>query len=275
MQRIAISTAVLIAGQQAMAGDPNAFCASAPTRVRPDSRPRVTVTPPASPIAPPGYQGWGSASFQVRVTGLTPGDQVLSFTSEEDGVGPDGTGRRNPFAVPSMLASSASGQLNVFVEDDGTSRRIAGANATTMLTNLDYGIRIGQAPQDVAGPEFESALHPILFQFDLQVGSVPGPRDIYISVPYESILGGGMSYYTSPSGELGFVSIVPEDQVTFVMHVVECPSDFNADDGVDFFDYLDFVDAFSMGDDVADFNNDSSVDFGDYLDFVMQFSTGC
>ncbi len=54
-----------------------------------------------------------------------------------------------------------------------------------------------------------------------------------------------------------------------------CPADFNRDYTVDFFDYLDFVDAFSSADAAADFNQDSVVDFFDYLDFVDYFSFGC
>jgi hypothetical protein len=54
-----------------------------------------------------------------------------------------------------------------------------------------------------------------------------------------------------------------------------CTSDFNCDGGVDFFDYLDFVDAFSSSAASADFNNDGAIDFFDYLDFVDAFSVGC
>jgi hypothetical protein len=54
-----------------------------------------------------------------------------------------------------------------------------------------------------------------------------------------------------------------------------CPADFNADTVVDFFDYLDFVAAFSSNAAGADFNGDTTIDFFDYLDFVAAFSTGC
>jgi hypothetical protein len=54
-----------------------------------------------------------------------------------------------------------------------------------------------------------------------------------------------------------------------------CEADFNADTTVDFFDYLDFVAAFSSGDPAADFNGDATIDFFDYLDFVAAFSAGC
>ena len=54
-----------------------------------------------------------------------------------------------------------------------------------------------------------------------------------------------------------------------------CQGDFNNDQTVDFFDYLDFVDAFSTGSANADFNNDQAIDFFDYLDFLAAFSSGC
>ncbi len=54
-----------------------------------------------------------------------------------------------------------------------------------------------------------------------------------------------------------------------------CLPDFNDDGVLDFFDYLDFVDAFSANNPSADFNGDSSIDFFDYLDFVDAYSSGC
>ncbi len=54
-----------------------------------------------------------------------------------------------------------------------------------------------------------------------------------------------------------------------------CPADFNNDGTFDFFDYLDFVQAFSSNEPAADFNHDAIIDFFDYLDFVAAFSDGC
>lgn len=54
-----------------------------------------------------------------------------------------------------------------------------------------------------------------------------------------------------------------------------CSADFNNDASIDFFDYLDFVDAFSALDPSADFNGDSGIDFFDNLDFVDAYSLGC
>ena len=54
-----------------------------------------------------------------------------------------------------------------------------------------------------------------------------------------------------------------------------CSGDFNKDGFLDFFDYLDFVDAYSANAPNADFNSDGSIDFFDYLDFVDAYSVGC
>lgn len=54
-----------------------------------------------------------------------------------------------------------------------------------------------------------------------------------------------------------------------------CKADLNGDFAVDFFDYLEFLDAFTEGSQVADFNDDADIDFFDYLDFVSSLSLGC
>ncbi|MDX2147771.1 MAG: GC-type dockerin domain-anchored protein [Planctomycetota bacterium] len=56
---------------------------------------------------------------------------------------------------------------------------------------------------------------------------------------------------------------------------VNCAADFNSDGQADFFDYLDFVSAFSNEDPAADINEDGQVDFFDYLDFATAFDAGC
>ncbi len=60
-----------------------------------------------------------------------------------------------------------------------------------------------------------------------------------------------------------------------VTRAATCAADFNIDGTVDFFDYLDFVDAFASALPSADFNQDTVIDFFDYLDFVDAFSIGC
>ncbi|MDX2149076.1 MAG: hypothetical protein SFZ23_16315 [Planctomycetota bacterium] len=55
----------------------------------------------------------------------------------------------------------------------------------------------------------------------------------------------------------------------------DCAADFNNDGTADFFDYLDFANAYGNQDASADFNDDGTVDFFDYLDFVAAFDAGC
>jgi hypothetical protein len=54
-----------------------------------------------------------------------------------------------------------------------------------------------------------------------------------------------------------------------------CKADYNQDDIVDLFDYLDFVADFAANASGADYNADTVVDFFDYLDFVADFAAGC
>jgi hypothetical protein len=60
---------------------------------------------------------------------------------------------------------------------------------------------------------------------------------------------------------------------------VPCPTDFNGDGFLDFFDYDDFVTCFESGScppwRSADFNGDGFVDFFDYDAFVEAFEAGC
>lgn len=84
--------------------------------------------------------------------------------------------------------------------------------------------------------------------------------------------------------ELHFTTAVPGyfyAFTTFVMQVDNisvsrvCGADFNGDATVDFFDYLDFVQAFANGTALADFNDDGAIDLFDYLDFVQAMASGC
>ena len=54
-----------------------------------------------------------------------------------------------------------------------------------------------------------------------------------------------------------------------------CRADFDGNNTVDQFDYLDFVQAFAENAPTADFNHDQVIDFFDYLDFLSAFARGC
>ncbi len=82
-----------------------------------------------------------------------------------------------------------------------------------------------------------------------------------------SVVADDYGSYASTTGDVGTPG--------FYRTCASCPADFNCDATVDFFDYLDFVDAFGSQSVTADFNQDGIIDFFDYLDFVDTFATGC
>ena len=84
-----------------------------------------------------------------------------------------------------------------------------------------------------------------------------------------------VTYPTLPRGLRWVTSIVHADTMDHLWISITCAADFNGDDSADFFDYLDFVQAFSTNQPEADFNSDGTIDFFDYLDFVDAFSRGC
>jgi hypothetical protein len=96
---------------------------------------------------------------------------------------------------------------------------------------------------------------------------------------------GSLDTVTSPNCEAKGVSSFTQEfdwyvQGPIVMQLTfeaggGCPADFNGDNQVDFFDYLDFAAAFDAEDPSADFNGDNQIDFFDYLDFAAAFDLGC
>ncbi|MDX2148034.1 MAG: hypothetical protein SFZ23_10975 [Planctomycetota bacterium] len=75
------------------------------------------------------------------------------------------------------------------------------------------------------------------------------------------------------------VDLAPCDGGTSVEGIIGvrfgCAADFNNDGQVDFFDYLDFSQAFGDDSPLADTNLDGQVDFFDYLDFSQAFDADC
>ena len=84
-------------------------------------------------------------------------------------------------------------------------------------------------------------------------------------------------YFDDPTGSNPTYPNSRDEAYRVLLYITgeACRADFNMDGSVDFFDYLDFVDAFSTNAANSDFNHDGSIDFFDYLDFVDAFSIGC
>ncbi|MDX2146402.1 MAG: serine hydrolase [Planctomycetota bacterium] len=54
-----------------------------------------------------------------------------------------------------------------------------------------------------------------------------------------------------------------------------CAADFNGDAQADFFDFLDFTEAYAARGPLADVDRDGAVDFFDYLAYAIAFDAGC
>ena len=121
----------------------------------------------------------------------------------------------------------------------------------------DGGVVLTWATEDFATNESANAIRwgtLYNFRFDCDVPPESGQVQLGIFKP----------------GTPAFVSVAAMTPI-----LPHCPGDFNHDGGVDFFDYLDFVQAFSEQLPSADFNLDGVIDFFDYLDFVEAFQAGC
>ncbi|MDX2146719.1 MAG: hypothetical protein SFZ23_04285 [Planctomycetota bacterium] len=104
---------------------------------------------------------------------------------------------------------------------------------------------------------------------------------------FNDVAGGGGNAHTitmntsTIGNKVGVLTIssnsieTPGRIVQLVGEVFACAGDFNDDGLIDFFDYLDFANAFSAEDVAADFNGDGTIDFFDYLDFVQAFDEPC
>ena len=112
-----------------------------------------------------------------------------------------------------------------------------------------------------------SGTPPLTYQWKLNGVNIPGATSSSFTESQANSLTAG-SYVCAVSSTCRTVDSNPG-----ILTV--CGANFNCDLLVDFFDYLDFVDAFSSLDPTADFNDDSTIDFFDYLDFVDAYSVGC
>jgi hypothetical protein len=105
-------------------------------------------------------------------------------------------------------------------------------------------------------------------------------RDLGVIAPKEFVFGtfvNDSTIGTTPSGNaIGQATAeLLREQIRAAMHTWACRADFNSDTVIDFFDYLDFINAFAARTAGGDFNNDGVIDFFDYLDFLAAYNQGC
>lgn len=177
-------------------------------------------------------------------------------------------------------ATSATLTINpVGAGDVGTYRCVA-TNACGSTNSNNAALAVNASPTISVHPAGGTGFVGQNFMFSVSASGASG----YQWRKNTSNIGGAVSpSYSIPVlalGDAGSYDVVVSNScgsVTSNAAILEvfCLADFNRDGGVDFFDYLDFVDAFSLEQPSADFNGSGAIDFFDYLDFVDQYSIGC
>lgn len=100
-------------------------------------------------------------------------------------------------------------------------------------------------------------------EFGLDLGGFEMTNAVGISDDGRVITGMGEP---PEGGEQAWVAYLP---------LLRCPGDFNRDDLLDFFDVLNYLDAFAAGDAAADLVDDGAFNFFDVATFLDLFSRGC
>lgn len=169
-----------------------------------------------------------------------------------------------PFANVGQSYSAA-----IFGGDPRIGRQVISATVTLHLT-VDSGSDAAEFSTDILLPVDPAAV--VVINGADQNWSGSGQFDLV----YETTaLNGTVIARRYGAETFGVAGSITDDSGVILHFAPICSADFNGDTVVDFFDYLDFVEAFSQSLPEADFNGDAEVDFFDYLDFVQAFSDGC
>jgi hypothetical protein len=152
------------------------------------------------------------------------------------------------------------------------------------LASLTITFSEGVTPQGahfgIVGPQgpvaFAMSYAPANFTATLDTGALaPGEYTVMISDQVKTTAANILLDGEIVSGALPSGDGVAGGAAQYSFTVPRCPADFNADGQTDFFDYLDFAQAFDAEDASADIDGNGQVDFFDYLEFVRAFDAGC
>ncbi len=231
------------------------------------------------PLVNNSHQNWDLMVF-AHETGHNMGSghthDINSYNPIIDGCGNGDCTNANMGTIMSYCHTCAGGMSNIRTElcprvaaairsylDSQTS---CGAIPTIFFNNHPVN-RTACLNASVTFSVLVSGTPPLRYQWKLNGVAIPGATSsVFVESNASSLTEG--SYVCAVSSMCRTVDSNPG-----VLTV--CEANFNCDQTIDFFDYLDFVDAFSSLATEADFNQDSNIDFFDYLDFVDAYSGGC
>jgi hypothetical protein len=226
---------------------------------------------------------------QVEVLGDTSNGVLVSMGDITGNVRHEGAATLVPYntASPVLIDAALSSPINLA---PGESVFIRVNNAGVPFedwANVDFTITLKGGPAVVAPPHASSACINNACEIRL-LAAGSGPLQ-YQWRRNGQVLTADGHFAAVTTDHLQISALRPDDAASFdcivtgpcgvlqssPVVIAFCPSNFNCDGTTDFFDYLDFVDAFSTQNLAADFNADGTIDFFDYLDFVDAFSSGC
>ena len=211
---------------------------------------------PELTAAQPGNGHTSSATNQCAITGRAAGTGVGSFDIDN--------GKTTLLSPVINLAGKSNVYINYWrwFSNNGGSN----PNEDTMVVEVSNDNGTTWTTFETVGPTTQNTGGWINKSARLDVAGLPAltSQMRFRFVPSDAGVGGSVVEAALDDFSITAFSCTPP-----------CAADFNGDNSLDFFDYLDFVSAFSSGAATADFNHDNSIDFFDYLDFVDAFSTGC
>lgn len=169
--------------------------------------------------------GFGGMTYQPTISNWRPLFDTLPDLSEviRDFPPYDQHGRLSPFNSVGQGSSSASGQITTFV-DPGNILRIAGANCTSITTNLVWGVNSAQLTAQLAGTRFVSGTDVTVFKTAITLGNSGEERTLILNAPMEGIRGPTATWFRTPNGTNSFVyRMTPNDIVPAEIHVIPTP----------------------------------------------------
>lgn len=149
----------------------------------------------------PNAVGLASVTYQPTLSGWTSADTRMFFSSSigasafnNSGL-PANMGRMTPYGAASMNLSSVPGLLVSF-NDPGGILRIAGSRASSMTTNLDYGVVSNQNPK-VSYPTYDQSNTAVILRYGVRLSSSPLLRTMVADIPIAGVKGAKTTWYTS------------------------------------------------------------------------------
>ncbi|RMH10243.1 MAG: hypothetical protein D6695_11745, partial [Planctomycetota bacterium] len=187
-----------------------------------------------------GEAGTLAGSLRVTGQGNINGDITIACVLEPGSTLPQSIGHSG------TITFDPGGRYRVRIVSTGSHGRFDGSADVILGGTLELVFEGGYTPSDYDSFTIITA------------GSVSGDFDAVDAPPLSS----GRVYRIVKTA-------------TDVEVIISCGPDLNNDGLLDFFDVLEFLQAFSSLDPIADFNEDGLHDFFDVLAFLSAFSAGC